>query len=274
MPLESQKPPAVGTEQLESVLAQIDVPDDIHNSILELSQRYGPEFLTAVLGYVSIYLINRGSSKYGELNGDIDEKEERAIKRDASEQIAIGNFGMATTAFASGNPLFAIPEVVLVLAALKTCLENRFPKVASFSEAARLDLIVKMAAIGVGGYVTYEHAENVMQALPPLGLTALSVAFSSHMRQEVYRVLTLSGGTGLVVGSAYSAYESAGANNAVGVIMSIAFLALNALFTKNEWKETQKMGGLKKVVAGACDAVWQKIRGFTGFKKDSSSEED
>jgi SAM-dependent methyltransferase len=112
----------------------------------------------------------------------------------------------------------------------------------------------------------------VMQALPALSLTALSVAFSGHIRQEVYRALTLAGGTGLIVGSTYSALEAHGNNNAVGAIMSIAFLALNTLFTRNEWKEIQKMGGVQKVVGAACQSVWQSICALVTKKETAPRE--
>jgi hypothetical protein len=263
------------TERLPEIFAQINAPVELMHRLIELSKKFGPELLTAVLGYISIYLINKGSSKYGELNGDVNEEQKLRITKEASEQIAIGAVGMATTAFAAGNPLFAYPEIVAVLGSLKPYLESKYPGVAAVSKAARLDLIVKATAIGVGGYVTYEHAQNVMQALPPLSLSALSIAFSGHIRQEVYRVLTISGGTGLIVGSAYAAYEANKTGNAVGTIMSLAFLALNALFTRNEWKEVQKMGGVRKVVAGACQAVWKSICNlFVSKKRGSTAPKD
>ncbi len=264
MPSENSPLPGPDVDAAAPLFDRFGIPNDLLLRTLALGQQYGPELLTAVLGYMSIYLINKGSSRYGDLTDGMPTEEERAIKQDASGQIALGTLGMAATTFAAGNPLFAYPEVVAIIASLKPYLENTYPAVASVSDAARLDVLVKMAAIGMGGYVTYEHADTVLKALPPLSLSALSIAFSGHLRQEVYRVLTLSGGSGLVIGSTASAYESIKAENAVGAIMSVAFFALNALFTRNEWKEVQKMGGVQTVVAGACDAVWQRIRGLTG----------
>lgn len=264
MPSENSPLPGPDADAAAPIFDRFGIPDDLLQRTLSLTQQFGPELLTAVLGYMSIYLINKGSSRYGDLKEGMGQAEEQSIRKEASEQIALGSAGMAATAFAAGNPLFAYPEVVAVIASLKPYLENRYPAVARVSEAARLDILVKMAAVGVGGYVTFEHADTVLKALPPLSLGALSVAFSGHLRQEVYRVLTLAGGSGLVVGSTASAYESIKAENAVGAIMSIAFFALNALFTRNEWKEVQRMGGVLTVVAGACDAVWQKVRGLTG----------
>lgn len=251
-------------ERLASLLAEVGAPSNILGQFVELTKQFGPELLTAVLGYVSIYLINKGSSKYGELHEDMKDEQRQGITKEASEQIAVGAMGMATTALAAGNPLFAYPEIVAVIASLKPYLESKYPRAAAVSDAMRLDVLIKAAAIGVGGYVTYEHAQNVMQTLPPLSLTALSVAFSGHLRQEIYRVLTLSGGTGLIIGSGYSAYEANNAGNAVGTIMSIAFLALNTLFTHNEWREIRKMGGLSAVVSGACRAVWDKVQFLFG----------
>lgn len=260
MPPDIQAPEPAPAE-LQGVFAQAGLPLAMLEDVMELAKKYGPEVLTAVLGYVSIYLINRGSSEFQNLkNPELTQVQKREITKNASEKIGLGGAGMAATAFAAGNPLFAYPQITMLLGTLKLHLESRYPHFERISNAMRLDVVVKAATVGMGAYVTAEHAEQVMDVLPVAGLTALGVAFSGHMRQEVYRILTLAGGSALMIGSAYSAHEAYNANNAVGAIMSIAFLALNALFTKNEWKEIQKMGGVKQVAAGACQAVWEKVQ--------------
>jgi hypothetical protein len=225
-----------------------DVPPDLHQGLIDLTQKYGPEMMTAVLGFLSIYLINKGSSRYGDLSADLTEEDTHAIVHDASRDVGLGAVGMAATAFAAGNPLFAYPEVIAVIGALKPYFETLSPMLKNASKKLRLDAIVKAAAVVVGTTTASLYASSPMETLPPISLGALTVAFSGNVKQEVYRLLTLSGGTGLIVGSAAAGVNAMQENNAVGAIMSGAFFALNVLFTRNEWNEAQKIGGMRRLV--------------------------
>lgn len=249
-----------------------EIPMEAHRSLIELTHRYGPELLTAALGYLSIYLINKGSSRYADLAPGMDEAEERAVIRDASRDVALGAVGMSATAFAAGNPLFAYPEAVAVIGALKPYTESLSPYLKDKFGMVKLGMIIKAAAVGVGTWTAASFAETPLETLPPMSLAALTVAFSGGVKQEIYRLLTVAGGTGLIVGSAASGINAMQDQNAVGAIMSSAFLALNLLFTRNELKEAQKIGGMKRIIIETARSIVDLFRRKSTEEKDSESD--
>lgn len=230
--------------KLKATLAAIGAPMAITDDVLSLAKAYGLEILTATLGYVGIHLINTGSSRYGELRDDMSEDESTEVVRDASGKVLGGTVALATIALAAGNPLFAIPEFAAVLTSLRPYLDSRFPKISVITKAVRADVGLAVVAVATGTYTISRYAESNWDALPPLGLTALSTAFAiggQKAYEKLYRLLTIAGGSVMVVGSSQAAYETLQENNAVGAIMASVFLLLNGLFTKNEMKEVLKM---------------------------------
>jgi len=228
-----------------AVLADRGVPAELIDRVLTLTRMYGPELLTAVLGAVGIHMINRGSSRYGDVRENMNAEEKNAVVRDASGKVLAGTAALATVAFTAGNPLFAIPEVAACLTSLRPYLDSRFPKLATISENIRADIGLAGIAAVTGIATASAYAKNWWDALPPLGLSAISAAFAiggEKAREKLYRILTISGGTAMVAGSAHAMSEALQQHNGVGTVMAGVFLALNAAFTKNEIREVLRMG--------------------------------
>lgn len=215
---------------------------------MELTQEFGPEIMTLSLSLIGISSINKGSSAYGKLNNKnltVDEIGE--IKKDASGKILFGGTAMSITALAAGNPIFAIPQISIVIGALKPYLEAQSPGIEAFFKKIHASILVKLSALGAGAFTLSEFVNSPTEALPPLGLAGLAIAFSGIQREKVYRALTMSGGSTLAVGSFISSIQSFGDGNNVGGIMSASFALLNILFTTNEIREVIKMIKRKKV---------------------------
>ena len=244
MPLQAPDVPAADADRLRGALFAAGAPEGIVDQVFDLSRRFGPELLTAVLGMMGIHMINSGSSRYADLRPGMPDEEKRTVVRDASGKVLGGTAALATVAFASGNPLFAIPEVAAMLTSLRPYLDSRFPKIAAVSSRIRADLILAGTAAATGIATTAAYANNAWEALPPAGLSAISAAFAIGGQQayeKLYRFLAISGGSALVVGSAHAMSEAVRQNNGVGAVMAAVFLALNAVFTKNEISEAMKM---------------------------------
>ena len=241
--------PAEKAQELSDAIAEIGAPSSITDEVLELTKHHGPEILTAVVGFISINLINAGSARYGDLQHATSEEEIGEITKDASGKILGGNVALTAMAFAAGNPLFAIPEIGLILSSLRPYLDSRNKTIAKISARFRTDIALTTSAIAIGSYTVANHASNVSEALPPIGLTMLATAFSmggTKAREWMYRILTIGGGSTLTVGSTFAAVEAAQQNNPVGVVMSSVFLVLNGLFTRNELKATMRLFRMKK----------------------------
>jgi hypothetical protein len=199
--------------------------------------KYGPEILTAVVGYIGVHLLNTGSSRYGDLRESMNDEDRDAIVRDASAKILGGAGALATVAFTAGNPLFAYPEVATLLTALRPYLDSRSPAVARISQKCRADLLLAGMAVAIGGITVATQVNDAGDLLPPLGLTAISVALAiggKKTAEKIYRALMIFGGAVMVAGSSVALHEAIQQRNGVGAVMATVFLALNALFTYSE----------------------------------------
>lgn len=245
-----------GQEKVE--LAAANIPSDV---LLDLSRTYGAELLTATLGALGIVLVNKGSSQYARAAETSDSGQAQELVREASANILLGASAMTMTAAAAGNPLFAYPEAIIVLTSLKPYLESRYPQIEALLTKCKATAILTGTALA-GGVVTIStYAQDVGDALPAAGLSALGAAFTignDETRQGIYRALTLSGGSALLVGSTLSLQESVQQHNSVGAVMSGVFLALNVLFTSNEFKEARKLPAVQKVIDSVKSAFTKK----------------
>jgi hypothetical protein len=225
------------SDQIEKQLADLDVPQDLIQKTLDLGSQYGLEILTAILGAVSIYLISSGSTDYAKLSSAQSEEAEDDIVRNASQKMTMGGIGMTGIAAAAGNPLFAIPEVAIFLTSLKPYLESRSKTVRKLSDRFHSRIALLVTSLGLGAYTTINHAHDIKDVLPPLGLTSIAAALtmgSEKGLQKLYRTLTISGGTTMLAGSGLASMDAMRENNAVGAIMAAVFFALNAAFTYRE----------------------------------------
>lgn len=71
--------------ELEAAAPEID--PGLQSTLLELTKQYGPEMMTAVLGFLSIYLINRGSTRYDDFKPHIDPEETKKYKLTLLEKL-------------------------------------------------------------------------------------------------------------------------------------------------------------------------------------------
>ena len=179
-------------------------------------------FLTLLFAILGIGLLIKGSALYAK----------NSLK--AAQLILLGNVLMTCTAFLAWNPLFAFPELLTVLTALRSYGSQKFLTVEAFSRKLHLSALLAVLALMVGSGVIWRYATSFTEATPALGLTLLACAFAmtpSKETQRVYRAITVLGSLFLVYGSTLSL------KNAVGgpaVIMSSAFLFLNAWFLLGE----------------------------------------
>lgn len=193
---------------------------------------------------MSIHLINKGSSEYGEAASQNllpDDQEQK--KLDASRNILVGTTGMAAIAFAAHNPLFAFPEVAALLGSLLPYLQNKSETLRTITEKVRANIAMMGIAIATGLATASQYVQRKEDLLPIVGLTALSCAFAlggGKGKEGVYRTLTIGGGIALVIGSVNSGIQSLLKENSIGTIMSSVFFALNTGFTWNELKEVRK----------------------------------
>jgi len=234
-------------EQVQDVVVA-NVPADV---FLALTQEHGPALMTAALGVVGIRLINQGSSEYARAAESKDPEATNTLLRNASGNILLGGSAMTVTALAAGDPLFAYPEALIVLTSLKPYLESRFPQIQQVLAKLHANIVLAGGAVAGGAATIAHHADSAWEALPAAGLTTLAVAFSmgnDETRQSLYRALTISGGSALVIGSAHAMSENYQGQNTVGLMMSSAFFALNLLFTSNELKEARKLPAIQKII--------------------------
>ena len=180
-------------------------------------------FLTLLFASLGIGLLIKGSALYAK----------NPLR--AAQLILLGNILMTCTAFLAWNPLFAFPELLTVLTALRSYGSQKFLAVEAFSRKMHLSVLLTALALAVGSGVVWRYATSFAEAAPALGLTFLACAFAmtpSKETQRSYRALTILGSLFLVYGSTLSL------KNAVGgpaVIMSAAFLFLNAWFLSGEF---------------------------------------
>jgi len=179
-------------------------------------------FLTLLFASLGIGLLIKGSALYAK----------NPLK--AAQLILLGNVLMTCTAFLAWNPIFAFPELLTVLTALRSYGSQKFLAVEAFSRKLRLSRLLAVLALVVGSGVIWRYATSFTEATPALGLTLLACAFAmtpSKETQRAYRALTILGSLFLVYGSTLSLKNAAGGP---AVIMSSAFLFLNAWFLLGE----------------------------------------
>lgn len=179
-------------------------------------------FLTLLFASLGVGFLIKGSALYAQY----------PLK--AAQLILLGNILMTCTAFVAWNPLFAFPELLTVLTALRSYGSQKFRALEAFSRKLHLSSLLTALALLVGSGVIWRYATSFAEASPAMGLTLLACAFAmtpSKETQRVYRALTILGSLFLVYGSTLSLQN---ASSGSAVIMSAAFLFLNAWFLLGE----------------------------------------
>lgn len=154
---------------------------------------------------------------------------------------------MLGLAAVAGEETFLHPEIVLFASSSLQFLRNLSRGLDDAAAAVRARTGICVAAVLMGIHTVTNYSSDFISSLPPLGLMALTIAYSiggEGTLKKIYRTLTTGGGLALTVGAASSGISAIEHDNGPSFVMSLAYFILNGYFTLSEVIQFCKVHGI------------------------------